>query len=117
MTAEKEIAHLINQLYTVETLMKVFHRDPHSYCGVTLYDCEAHTLEKIAENEGLSQAQLTRMTFRTKGATSVMVDKLIQKGLVYRDRPEKDRRQCLLRLTENNILYLSDLKLMIPLRL
>ena len=27
MTAEKEIAHLINQLYTVETLMKVFHRD------------------------------------------------------------------------------------------
>ena len=100
MTAEKEIAHLINQLYTVETLMKVFHRDPHSYCGVTLYDCEAHTLEKIAENEGLSQAQLTRMTFRTKGATSVMVDELLQKGLGYRARPAQDRRQCLLRLTE-----------------
>ena len=100
MSASNEINHLINQLYTVELIMKALRVRPRSYFDIELYDNEAHTLEMIVENEGLSQAELTERMFRTKGSTSVMVDKLIKKGLVSREKLETDRRYCILTPTE-----------------
>lgn len=100
MSVSNEIYHLINQLYTVELIMKALRVRPRNYLGEELYDNESHTLEMIVENEGISQAGLTEKMFRTKGSTSVMVDKLIEKGLVSREKSESDRRYCVLVPTE-----------------
>lgn len=100
MSVENEINQLINQIYTVELVLKTFHARPRKYEGVLLYDSEAHTLEVIAGNEGISQTQLGELTFRTKGATSIMVDKLIEKGLICQQRIKSNRRCCALTLTD-----------------
>lgn len=100
MSAAKEINRLINQIYTAELILKAFHARPHTYGDTVLYDSESHTLEVIADNQGITQTQLGELTFRTKGATSIMVDKLIQKGLVSQKRDESNRRRCRLFLTE-----------------
>lgn len=100
MSVENEISQLINQIYTVELVLKTFHARARKYEDVLLYDSEAHTLEVIAGHEGISQTQLGELTFRTKGATSIMVDKLIEKGLVCQQRMENNRRCCTLTLTD-----------------
>ena len=100
MSAAHEIHRLINQIYVIEQILRSVRTDPKDYLGVSLYDNEAHTLKTIAENEGISQAQLTALMFRTKGPTSLVVDKLIEKGLVQRTRADDDRRRYLLSLTE-----------------
>lgn len=100
MSVSNEIYHLINQLYTIELIMKALRVRPRNYLGEELYDNESHTLEMIVENEGISQAVLTEKMFRTKGSTSVMVDKLIEKGLVSREKSESDRRYSVLVPTE-----------------
>lgn len=100
MSVSNEIYHLINQLYTIELIMKALRVRPRNYLGEELYDNESHTLEMIVENEGISQAGITEKMFRTKGSTSVMVDKLIEKGLVSREKSESDRRYSVLVPTE-----------------
>lgn len=100
MSAANEINRLIDQVYTIELLLKSFHAKPRSYDGLTIYDSETHTLKIIAENEGISQTQLSERTFRTKGATSLMVDKLIEKGLIRRQRTPDDQRRYFLALTD-----------------
>ena len=60
----------------------------------------AHTLKAIAQSEGISQAELSGQMFRTKGATSVVVDKLVEKGLVVRTREDGNQRRYFLTLTE-----------------
>ncbi len=57
-----------------------------------LYTNEVHTLKIIAQNEGITQKQLTDKMFRTKGATSVMIKKLEKKGLIIRQEDKMDAR-------------------------
>ena len=73
---------------------------PHLTTAEFLTPTEAHTLKMIALNEGISQTELSEQMYRTAGATSVMVDKLVEKGLVHRQRVDGDQRRYLLTLTD-----------------
>ena len=99
MSTTGEISKLIEQLYTIDRIISAMQKRPHEYNGVTLYANEAHTLKMIAQNEGISQMELSERMFRTKGATSMVVDKLVCKGLVDRRRENSDQRRYLLTLT------------------
>lgn len=101
MSSENQIAKLIDNLYAVDRILTAFQKKPHEYAGTWLYANEAHTLKLIAQNEGVSQAKLSEQMYRTSGATSVMVDKLVKKGLVNRQREEGNQRRYLLTLTEH----------------
>lgn len=90
----------IEKLYTIDRIITAMQKRPHCYAGEPMHSNEAHTLKTIAENEGISQAELSEQTLRTKGATSVMVDKLVQRGLVHRERESGNQRRYLLTLTE-----------------
>lgn len=100
MSSVDEIEKLIEELYTVERILAAMQKKPNNYAKVSLYASEAHTLKLIAQNEGISQAELSEQMYRTSGATSVMVDKLVKKGLVNRCRKEGNQRRYLLTLTE-----------------
>lgn len=100
MSTIDEISTLIDQLYTMDRILTAMQKRPIEYAGVSLHANEAHTLKAIAQNEGISQTELSDRMFRTKGATSVMVDKLVEKGLVHRQRVDGDQRRYLLTLTE-----------------
>mgnify|MGYP002648682467 CR=1 FL=1 len=100
MSTIDEISTLIDRLYTMDRIISAFQKRPIEYGPVSLYANEAHTLKAIAQNEGISQTELSDLMFRTKGATSIEVDKLVEKGLVNRRRVDQDQRRYLLSLTE-----------------
>lgn len=101
MSTSGEISKMIEQLYDIERILSAIQKKPHQYAGVALHSNEAHTLTIIAFHEGISQVELTERMYRTKGATSVMVDKLVAKGLIRRERMDDDQRRYLLTLTEH----------------
>ena len=97
MASPEELVSFTEHFYELERALLETRKRPVSYAGVILYDNEAHTLAQIAQKEGISQRELSQRMFRTKGATSLVVDKLVEKGLVIRT-PHENRR--LLTLTE-----------------
>lgn len=100
MSTADEVSKMIEHLYTMDRILLAMQKKPHDYGGVFLHANEAHTLKAIAQHEGISQTELSDQMLRTKGATSVVVDKLVEKGLVTRSRVEGDQRRYLLALTE-----------------
>lgn len=97
----KEAIRLVENLYTAERVIQAMEKEPRQYnTEYILYTNEVHTLKAIAQNEGVTQKQLTDEMFRTKGATSVMIQKLEKKGLVTRRPDEEDARLTRLYLTD-----------------
>lgn len=95
-----ELIRLVENFYEVERVVGALDKVPRSYdTEYLLYTNEVHTLKMIAQNEGINQKTLSERMLRTKGATSVMVDKLMQKGLVVRKPSEEDARIMNLFLT------------------
>ncbi len=101
MTKIKEALRLLENLYMVERIVTAMEKEP-KYYGTEelLYTNEVHTLKIIAQNEGITQKQLTDKMFRTKGATSVMIKKLEKKGLIIRQEDKMDARILRLYLTD-----------------
>ena len=100
MSIPECISTLIEQMYSLERIVSAIEKRPRSYVGVSLHSNETHTLKLIAEHEGISQCELSERMYRTKGATSVAVDKLVKKGLIRREREQGNQRRYLLTLTE-----------------
>lgn len=100
MSTVDEISNLIEHLYALDRILNAMEKRPVVYEGIALHSNESHTLKQIAMDEGLSQADLSQRMYRTKGATSVAVDKLVEKGLIRREREEGNQRRYLLTLTD-----------------
>lgn len=99
---EKEFEKLIDNFYEVERIVGTLEKNPRSYnTDHLVYYNEAHTLKMIAENEGTNQQELSHKMMRTKGATSVMVEKLVKKGFLEKRLGEKDQRSSTLYLTDS----------------
>ena len=61
-------------------------RSAHTYrCGVTLYPAQAHMLEAIGSNEGITLTEAAAMLFVTKAAVSQCVKQLCAAELVRRE--------------------------------
>lgn len=99
MKAGESMVRLMEQLSNAHWLMGAMQKQPYCFAGVSLSPGEAYTLMVLADNEGISQTQLCHLLVRTKGATSAMVDRLAEKGLVGRQREEGDQRRYLLEVT------------------
>ena len=101
MEYSKEFDELVENFYEIEEIINALEREPKTYnTDELLFFTEAHTLKKIAENEGISQNELARMMYRTKGTTSVIINKLVSKGLVTKKAGKGDMRRNELFLTE-----------------
>lgn len=100
MAELKEVIRLVENLYTVERVVAALEKEPRCYnTGEQLYTNEVHTLKEIALNEGITQKELTEKMFRTKGATSVVINKLVDKGLIRKVTDDMDARVLRLYLT------------------
>lgn len=67
--------------------------------GFLMTEVEAHTLGYISKQEGLTATQLSAITLRTKGAVSMLLNKLEQKGLIERRNKGSDKKQRKIYLT------------------
>ena len=76
--------------------------------GILINMVEVHTLTMIADQPGITVNELAIQWRRTKGAVSQNVTKLDRKGLIKKERSEKDSRNIHLYVTEKGQ-ELSDL--------
>lgn len=67
--------------------------------GVLINMVEVHTLTMIADQPGITVNELAKQWRRTKGAVSQNVKKLSRKGLIRKERSEKDSRNVHLYVT------------------
>lgn len=100
MSMPDQFIILLEQFYNMERILNAIEKRPKTYENVSLHANESHTLKMIAQCEEISQADLSERMYRTKGATSIAVDKLVKKGLVHREREEGNQRRYLLTLTD-----------------
>ena len=95
-----EFNNLMENIYTVYRLMNR-NNEPRQYgTEDILYLNEVHTLQFIGEHPGISLSDLGEYTHRTKGATSMMINKLESKGLIRKDSDPEDVRRYALYLTD-----------------
>ncbi|WP_027177546.1 MarR family winged helix-turn-helix transcriptional regulator [Maridesulfovibrio bastinii] len=69
--------------------------------GVSL--SQIHILELLGAHEALRMKELSEKVGVTTGTLTVVVDKLVKKGLVCREADENDRRSVIVKLTEDGI--------------
>lgn len=101
MGSKTNAANFIDNLYTLSRYFRSAETKPRYYgTDILLYPNEAYTLRAIAENPGISQTEISSRMYRTKGATSVVVQKLIQKGLAVCRSESLDQRIGSLYVTE-----------------
>ena len=66
--------------------------------GVSIPQCDV--LTTLTEQEGVSQQELAKRLYVTKGNISGLIDRLAEAGLVERRSTASDRRQRAIHLTE-----------------
>ncbi|MCI8506752.1 MAG: MarR family transcriptional regulator [Lachnospiraceae bacterium] len=87
------LSDMVDNLYKRGRQSRSMENSPRYYgSDILLYPNEVYTLKAIAQNEGINQTELTKVMFRTKGATSVVVRKLVNKKLVEQRAGEEDLR-------------------------
>ena len=100
-TVPPQLLDMVDNLYLLGRQTRAMESSPRHYGGeVLLYPNEAYTLKMIAQNPGINHTELCEQMFRTKGATSAVVRKLKQKGMIEQRDDEKDSRFSRLYVTE-----------------
>lgn len=88
-----ELSDMVENLYKHGRQIRSMENKPRYYgSDMLLYPNEIYTLKAIAQHEGINQTELSEAMFRTKGATSTAVQKLVQKGLVEQRTGGQDLR-------------------------
>lgn len=76
------------------------HKPEETPCGQPVTVAEAYTLTELAKENQLSQFDLVQRLNLAKSTVSRMVDKLVKRGWIKRERSQDDGRVWLLSLTE-----------------
>lgn len=101
MNRNKIFKELMDSVYKLTYSVHEYEMIPRTYGTDDLfYMVEMHTLEIIADNEGLTATEIVQMTNRTRGAVSQMLEKLTVKGLIERNKNPDNLREQFIRLTE-----------------
>lgn len=102
MDRQKEFHDLMNTIYEVSDKISSYGKNPRTYgTEDMLHMIEAHTIEIIGENNDITASEIAKKMYKTKGAVSQTIDKLIKKGLIVKTSHPKDNRKFILELTEN----------------
>lgn len=100
-TREEVFNELIESIYEVSRSTSAYESIPRKYgTEDELYMVEAHTINLIGENSKVSPSYLAKLTNKTKGAISQMVDKLLKKGLVIKYKNPTNNREVIIELSD-----------------
>ncbi|TAL35011.1 MAG: MarR family transcriptional regulator [Spirochaetes bacterium] len=90
---------LIHELYSNLMLFEIEHLKKGLMRDITFH--EIHTIEIIGHSGETSMRELAQKANVKQSTMTVMIDKLIRKGLVRRYQRKDDRRLVMVRLTKN----------------
>ncbi|MCR8928831.1 MarR family transcriptional regulator [Priestia megaterium] len=100
-TREEIFNELIESIYEVSRSTSAYESIPRKY-GIEdeLYMVEAHTINLIGNENKVSPSHLAKLTNKTKGAISQMVDKLLKKDLVIKYKNPTNNREVIIELSD-----------------
>ncbi|MFV0255319.1 MAG: MarR family transcriptional regulator [Erysipelotrichaceae bacterium] len=112
MSKSKDLDYLMSVIDRVSDKVNKYEKRPHNYgSGDFLYVVEVHTLDLIGSNIEITSSEIARRTFKTKGAVSQIIDKLIKKKLIKQRKSEVDARKNIFELTKKGLeVYLTHLE-------
>lgn len=100
-TREEMFNELIESIYELSRNTNTYESIPRKYgTEDELYMVEAHTINLIGEKNKVSPSELVKLTNKTKGAISQMVDKLLKKGLVIKYKNPTNSREVIIELSD-----------------
>jgi DNA-binding MarR family transcriptional regulator len=94
----KKLEEMISRLSGYMGRMEEEARDQYNFKDLTV--TQMHYLETISELENPNLTELAAALKLTKPTVTVLIDKLMEKDLVYRVQSDADRRSSHLHLTE-----------------
>lgn len=98
---EEVYSELMETLYEFSRIISSYESVPRKYgTEDEIYMVEVHTLNLIGDKVKTTTSELAKMTNRTKGAISQMVDKLIKKELAIKYKNPDNNREVIIELTE-----------------
>ena len=100
MSREIEFDKMMSALFEMARYITVYENTPRRYQSHNLYMTEVHAINLIATRENLNLTQLAKLTNRTKGAISQMIEKLRKRGLVEKHQSAQNASELILCLTK-----------------
>lgn len=101
MTREETFSEMMEALYEFSRFMSSYESVPRKYgTEDELYMVEAHTINLIGSKTHTTITELTELTRKTKGSVSQMVDKLVKKDMVIKNKNPKDNREIFIELSD-----------------
>ncbi|GHI01131.1 MarR family winged helix-turn-helix transcriptional regulator [Neobacillus kokaensis] len=101
MNREDIFYELMETLYEISRKISSYESIPRKYgTDDDLFMVEAHTINLIGNHQHTNTSELARLTNKTKGAISQMVDKLIKKDLAVKYKNPTNQREVIIELTE-----------------
>lgn len=95
--------HMMTQLKLTNQLMNEYDSLPHDYGNAVLYQSEAHLIQCIGQNDGITVTEASKLLKKTKSACSQMVKKLVNKNWVKQTRNKENNREYKLHLTQEGL--------------
>ncbi|MFQ9705452.1 MAG: PfkB family carbohydrate kinase [Enterocloster clostridioformis] len=95
---------MMTELKLTNQLMNEYDSLPHDYGNAVLYQSEAHLIQCIGQNDGITVTEASKLLKKTKSACSQMVKKLVGKNWVKQTRNQKNNREYKLHLTEEGLI-------------
>jgi len=97
----KQLNDRHNNVYQFVMRYSDYINTPHDYgTGYAISMTEVHTLTYIEENPGTTITELAQYWSKTKSALSQTVGKLVEKGLVSKNKADNNAKSILLYVTE-----------------
>lgn len=101
MDREQVFDEFMEMLYKISRKVYAYDSIPRKYgTNDLLYMVEAHTIKLIGKKEYIGVTDIANITGKTKGAVSQIVDKLVEKKVLVKEKDPEDNRRIKLSLTE-----------------
>lgn len=96
-TRERAVAQVVDAIRAIVRELRVSGRDTEQRLGI--HGAQLHALQQLAEGPAYSLAELAERTHTDSSSVSVVVSRLVERGLVKRTADTDDRRRIVLALT------------------
>lgn len=97
MTTHVDAKRILNSIRQLVRALRLFDREAQSKHGISA--AQMFVLHTLSEEEALSLNELSERTATDQSSASVVVQRLVEAGLVSRTQNPQDRRHVELRLT------------------
>lgn len=94
------VLEALEKVEDISNIMREYDSIQHVYGGYRLYQTEAHMIEQIGDNPGISASQLAGIFKKSVSACSQIIKKLLQKKLIIQRYTPENGKIRRLYLTE-----------------